>query len=65
MKEKTERVSIRVPQSLDKQILIIAQKHFSTKENPNGDYSKAIRFLCQLALVLYDRLDGKIIESMT
>ena len=59
MKEKTERVSIRIPQSLDKQILIIAQKHF------NNDYSKAVRFLCQLALVLYDRLGEDLIKSMT
>jgi len=60
MKEKKpRRKSVYIPEHLDKQILYIAQKHF------NGDYSKAIRFLCQLALVLYDRLDKKTIENMT
>jgi len=57
MKEKTERVTIRLPQHLDKQILYIAQKHF------NGDYSKATRFLCQLALIMYNRLDEQSIKD--
>jgi len=51
MKEKTEHVTLRLPQSLDKEILCFARKHF------NGDYSKAVRYLCKTGLIVAKRLE--------
>jgi len=56
-KQKTKQLTIRIPEYLDKQIHEMAQLYF------NNDYSKAVRFLCQLALIMSERLDGDFIRS--
>lgn len=58
MKEKTKRIWVYMPEHLDKQILRLAQTHF------NNDYSKTIRFLCQLGLLINKRLDGKLMREV-
>jgi len=56
MKEKTEHVTLRLPESLDKQILTFAREYF------NGDYSKAVRYLCQTGLIVAKRLEREDIQ---
>ena len=61
MTEKTERVTIRIPSHLDKQIQKFAREYYPTVIG--GDYSKAVRFLCQMGLIVSNRLDKETITT--
>jgi len=56
MKEKTKHVTARLPESLDKQILMFAHKYF------NGNYNKAVIYLCQTGLIVAKRLEDEDIK---
>ena len=49
---------IRMPDHLDKQVLSFAREYF------NGDYSKALRYLCQVGLIVSKRLKKEHIKNL-
>ena len=55
---KTKRIVVRIKEPLDKQILEFSRLYF------HGNYSEAVRFLCEFSFLLLHRLDGAVIQSL-
>ena len=57
-KESNKKRSIRLPETMDKEIYTFSISHFKR------DYSKALRFLVQLGLIAQERMDTEILNDI-
>ena len=61
---KQKQVGIRIPEDLDKKIREFALEWFTDSQNPRGNYSRSLRFLVDLGILISKRLDKETIEYM-
>ena len=63
-REGIVQVTLRLPESLDKEIREVAKTLFMDNKTGVADFSKAIRFLTQLGLMVNKRINEQLIREI-